>query len=136
MKQQNYTRYFRVFKNDTVITEISTNDFLPLKLRPSGKNWLIGDTTEILGAIASICYQLVPLGIMFYGYRTRIEAINGAKSGALSHINSLIALGKAGEQELLQYRMDHYEDLNVNLVGNSSYKAEHNLPVALYSHLI
>jgi len=136
MNQQNYTRYFRVFKNDTVITEISTNDFQPLKLRPSGKNWLIGNTAEVLGTIADIPYSLPALGKLFYGYQTYAKAMQGAKAGALSYINSLIDLGESGEQTLFQYRMDHYEDLNLNLVGSNIYKVEHHLPDAINQHLI
>ena len=136
MKQQNYIRYFRVFKNDTRTTEISTNDFSPLKLRPSGKNWLIGSTGEILGAIADIPYALPQLGVLFYGYKTHAEAMEGAKAGALSYINSLIAMGEAGEELLLQYRMDHYEDLNINLVEANIYEVEHHLPDAVDQHLL
>lgn len=134
MKQQNYIRYFRVFKNETLITEISTNDFRPLKLRASGKRWLIGNTGEVLCAISAIDYRLSDS--LFYGYRTHIEAMKMAKAGALSHINSLIAMGKQGEQSLLQYRMDHYEDLNINLVEANIYKIENNLPDVADQHLL
>jgi hypothetical protein len=136
MKQQNYTRYYRVFKNDTVITEFSANDFQPLKLKASGRNWTIGNTGEILGAIADIHYVLPPLGVLYYGYKTHAEAMEGAKAGALFYINSLIAMGEAGEQTLIQYRMDHYEDLNINLVEANIYEVENNLPGAVDQHLL
>ncbi|MBB6131114.1 hypothetical protein [Mucilaginibacter lappiensis] len=136
MKQQNYTRYYRVFKNDTVITEFSANDFQSLKLKASGRNWIIGNTGEILGAIADIPYVLPPLGVLYYGYKTQAEAMEGAKAGALCYINSLIAMGEAGEQTLIQYRMDHYEDLNINLVEANIYEVENNLPGAVDQHLL
>jgi len=134
MKQQNYVRYFRVFKNDTLVTEISTNDFRPLKLRASGKHWLIGNTGEVLCTIASVNYALSDSP--FYGYKTCVEAMEMAKAGALSYINSLIAMGKPGEQSLRQYRMDHYEDLNINLVEANIYKVENNLPNVKDQHLL
>jgi hypothetical protein len=136
MEQQNYIRYFRVFKHDTVITEISTNDFRPPTLRPSGKDWLVGNTTTVLGAIADISYALPPLGVLFFGYKTRAKAMEGAKAGALAYINLLIAMGEAGEQTLLQYRMDHYEDLNINLVEANIYEVKNNLPDAVDQHLL
>jgi len=136
MKQQNYTRYYRVFKNDTIITEFSANDFQPLKLKASGGKWIIANTGEILGAIADIPYVLPPLGVLYYGYKTHAKAMEGAKAGALYYINSLIAMGEAGAQTLLQYRMDHYEDLNINLVETNIYEVENNLPDALDQHLL
>src|ERR1700744_1028876 len=98
MKQDNYTRYFRVFQNDTAITEISTNNFLKANSKPSSP----------LG--------LLPLGQLFHGYKSRELAIEGAKTGARSYINKLLALGENGKEMLFQYRYDHYDDLNINLV--------------------
>ncbi len=116
MVKNNYTRYFRVFKNDTVVTEISTNDFRRIKLRPVKENWLIGDTTEVLGTIAGMPYTLPVNSPLFYGYATRSKAMEMAKAGALNYIDKLIDEGAAGEETLLQYRRDHYEDLHINLV--------------------
>ncbi|MFC0515192.1 hypothetical protein ACFFGT_13320 [Mucilaginibacter angelicae] len=116
MVKNNYARYFRVFKNDTVVTEISTNDFQRLKLRPVKENWLIGDTTEVLGTIAGRLYTLPVNSPLFYGYATRSKAMEMAKAGALNYIDKLIDEGASGEETLLQYRRDHYEDLHINLV--------------------
>lgn len=116
MAKNNYVSYFRVFKNDTVVAEISTNDFKRLKLRPVKENWLIGDTTDILGTIAGVKYSLLVDSPLFYGYTTRSKAMEMAKAGALNYIDKLIAEGAAGEETLLQYRRDHYEDLRINLV--------------------
>ncbi|TSJ36403.1 hypothetical protein FO440_23160 [Mucilaginibacter corticis] len=98
IKQQNYAKYFRVFRNDTAITEISTNDFHRAGLKPIGP------------------LRLQPLGKLYYGYKSRELAIRGAKAGARSYINQLIALGDEGKERLIQYRMDHYDDLNFNLI--------------------
>jgi len=116
MVKNSYARYFRVFKNDTVVTEISTNDFRRLKLRPVKENWLIGDTTEVLGTIAGMPYALPVNSPLFYGYATRSKAMEMAEAGALNYIDKLINEGAAGEETLLQYRRDHYEDLRINLV--------------------
>jgi hypothetical protein len=102
MKQHNYCRYFRVFKNDTVVTEISTNDFIPVKPK------LINGQ--------KVTYTLPINEHMFYGYFNLIKAKEMAKKGALEHINSLIAKGKDGELALYEYRFHHFQDLTVNLV--------------------
>jgi len=39
-----------------------------------------------------------------------------AKAGALNHMNHIIKEIEAGIRKLVQYRNDHYEDLNVNLL--------------------
>ena len=98
MQQEPYARYFRVFQNDTAITEISTNNFFKANTRPASP------------------LLLLPLGQLFRGYRSRELAIEAAKTGARSYINQLIALGDSGKELLLQYRSDHYDDLNFNLV--------------------
>jgi hypothetical protein len=116
MKKNNYSRYFRVFQNDTTVTEISTNDFLPLKLKPVKKDWLIGDTATVLCTIAGAKYALPENEPLFYGYTTQIKAMEMAKAGALKYIDILISEGKESAKKLLQYRMDHYEDLQTNLV--------------------
>jgi|GEM_PF-576754 hypothetical protein len=136
MNQRNYTRYFRVFKNDTVVTEVSTNDFQPLKLTPVRKDWLIGPTAEVFCAISAVNYALPAIGLLYYGYTTRAKAMEMAKAEALEYIDSLINQGEPGNQTLLQYRMDHYEDLNINLVEENIYKVENELPGALDQHLL
>lgn len=39
-----------------------------------------------------------------------------AKAGALSYINKMITEVEQGIKKLVQYRNDHYEDLNSNLL--------------------
>jgi hypothetical protein len=100
MKQHNYSRYFRVFTDDTTVTQISTNDFVPLLPKSNNRR--------------QITYKLAEP--FFYGYFNQIKAMEMAKAGALRHINKLIDRGKAGEKALYQYRFDHFQDLTVNLV--------------------
>jgi hypothetical protein len=100
MKQSNYNRYFRVFQNDTTVTEVSTNDFKRVKLQGANLQHLVYSLPEPL----------------FYGYLTEAKAMEMAKAGALEHINALIAMGKDGELALYEYRFHHYQDLTVNLV--------------------
>ncbi len=132
MKQHNYTRYFRVFKRDTVVTEISTNDLSRRKLKAAGKNWLLGDTKIILCAIADVAYKLPADHALFYGYSTKVKAMEMAKAGALSYINHLIDEGASGTERLLQYRRDHYQDLNINLVEANIHQPENDEKTALY----
>jgi hypothetical protein len=100
MKKNSYSRYFRFLKNDTVINEISTNDFKPhVKFEP----------------IAATTYSLVINYPLYYGYLSRTRAMEMAKAGALKYIETLIDRGRSGMATLLKYRTDHYEDLNKNL---------------------
>jgi hypothetical protein len=110
MKQHNYFRYFRVFHNDTVVTEISTNDFHPLKLMQANQG--------------QVTYSLPINERLFYGYLTQAKAMEMAKAGALKHINSLIDEGKPGEKALYKYRFDHFQDLTVNLVEGNIQEVE------------
>lgn len=56
---------------------------------------------------------------MFYGYMSRITAMERAKAGALKYINNMIREIEQGIKKLIQYRNDHYEDLNVNLLDDN-----------------
>ncbi len=116
MKQRNYSRYFRVFINDTIVTQVSTNDFHTPNLKPFKGNWLKCETGEVFSAIAAVPYTLPTDGTLFYGYSTHAKAMEMAKAGALEHINTLIAMGKDGELALYEYRFHHFQDLTVNLV--------------------
>jgi hypothetical protein len=99
MKKNNYSRYFRFLKNDTVIDEISTNDFKPFKAK--------------LPIAPS--YSLVIKDPLYYGFLSRAKAMEMAKAGALEYMDTLISKGRSGMEALLKYRDDHYEDLNENL---------------------
>jgi len=61
-------------------------------------------------------YSLPPDDDMFYGYTDKVTAMEKAKSGALKYINHMIKEVEQGIKKLVQYRNDHYKDLNANLL--------------------
>ncbi|GAA3990694.1 hypothetical protein [Mucilaginibacter dorajii] len=99
LKHRYYYRYYRVVKNDTALQAFSANDFRP---RPA--------------VIAGINYSLLPGWEGYDQYADIGQAMEKAKAGALNYIEQLISGGEASLPKLLQYRMDHYEDLHINLV--------------------
>jgi hypothetical protein len=102
-------KIYRVNKNDTAIREIPANDFKPVTRKPSGR------------------LSLVPGAEMFGLYSDIGLAMESAKTGARAYIEQLIERGDEGLPELLQYRMDHYEDLNINLVEANIQKEEREM---------
>jgi hypothetical protein len=106
---RNYYKIYRVNKNDTAVREISTNDFKPFSSRPAG--------TLSLGSG----------GLLFSLFTDIGQAMEKAKAGAQAYIEQLIDRGEEGLPELLQYRMDHYEDLNINLVEANIQKEENEM---------
>jgi hypothetical protein len=101
-----YYKIYRVNKNDTAVTVIAANDFRPCGFRPDGTLRLQPDT------------------LLFSLFTDIGQAMEKAKSGAQAYIGRLIERGEEGLPELLQYRMDHYEDLNINLVEANIQKEE------------
>lgn len=110
IKEQPYFAYFRVMKHDTEVTRISCNNF-----KTSSGN--------VVDFAANV-YHLPPDADLFYGYPGLIEALEKAKDGAQTYIEELIEQGVKALPVLLQYRMDHYEDLGVNLVEANIRKLE------------
>ena len=104
-------KYYRVYMNDTTVTEVSSNDFNRLNIK---------------GFSVDVQYSIPP-GRMFYGYTTRAHAMEMAKAGALKYIESMIRQVKSGIDKLVQYRNDHYQDLNVNLLDSSIRKLEREM---------
>jgi hypothetical protein len=98
-----YYKYYRVDKNDTGVTEIPVNDFKPIRAKPCG------------------ALTLDPDSLLFSDIG---QAMEKAKDGAQAYIAQLIERGAEGLPELLRYRMDHYEDLNINLVDANIQKEE------------
>jgi hypothetical protein len=114
-----YLKFYKVFKNGTSVTEAFTNNFESFK--PT--------LTKIKAACASHSKEHPALFIlegefMFYGFLSRIRAMEFAKAGALRYINKLIDSGKIGYKLLIKYREDHYEDLNINLTDRNIRKVE------------
>lgn len=129
MKKSNYTKYFRVFKYDTSVTEVSTNDFKPIRAEAKRRESLPGDFRDTLCIIPSNPYSLPADDCMFYGYSTRVHAMEKAKAGAQAYINLLTDRAEAGIQKLKQYRMDHYEDLNINLLEANIRRLEKEIQI-------
>ena len=100
LKQHHYYRYYRVNKNDTALQAFSVNDLQP---RPGVMR---GNSN----------YSLLPGWEGYDQYADIGQAMERAKAGALDYIERLITEGETSLPKLLQYRMDHYEDLHINLV--------------------
>ncbi|WP_439698233.1 hypothetical protein ACFGVS_08245 [Mucilaginibacter sp. AW1-7] len=103
MKRKPYFKYYQVMKHDTSVTEISTNDFKQVLQRfvPNAMLSLVQD--------CETCY----------GYTSLVQALEKAKKGAQEYISQLIKEGEPALPRLLQYRIDHYEDLWFNLVDHN-----------------
>ncbi|QEC78992.1 hypothetical protein [Mucilaginibacter ginsenosidivorax] len=97
-----YYRSYRVDKNDTGIKIIPANDF-----KPNNRRLIARDHAA---------YTLQPGYEQYYQTTDLVKAMEKAKEGALACIEALIDQGETGKDALLQYRIDHYEDLHVNLV--------------------
>jgi hypothetical protein len=108
-----------VYKNDTAIIKASTNDFKPYQ--PILRQIKTACNTNCKSAPA---FSLPSDEFMFYGFLSQIRAMKHAKKGALKHISKLIDDGEKSYDLLLKYRLDHYEDLNVNLVDRNIRKLE------------
>lgn len=109
MEKPRFNKFYRVFTNDTQVTEISFNDFIPVRTKPKGEP-SIGQPL-----FPTDTYRLLPEKEMFYGYELKTYAMEMAKAGALKYIASLIVEGPGSIEKLKQYRFDHFEDLNVTL---------------------
>lgn len=112
MKHKPYLKYYRVNQNDTTITPVFCNDFRPHRpYRQSNPT----------------VYSLLPDQERYVGYADLVTAMKKAKAGALAYIDKLIKKGESGIPQLLQYRLKHYEDLNINLVEANISQVEERL---------
>jgi len=109
LKRYNYYKYYRVNQEDTAVIEISANDF---------------KVPETHGKASDRLYTLLPVDQRFYLFTDISRAMEKAKANAQRAINELIDGGEKSLPKLLQYRMDHYEDLHVNLVDANIQKTE------------
>lgn len=101
MQMQPIFRYYRVYQNQTAVTEVSVNDFRTVpKMSPE------------FGGI----YSLPNEKGLFRDYVDRAEAMEQAKIGALAYINEMISDVERAIARLVRYRDDHHEDLNFNLL--------------------
>ncbi len=116
MKNRSYIRFYRVYKHDTAVTEIRSNDFRP-GTRAKFKRGLPVEQPQHGTAVEhQFYYALPPDELMFYGYLDKAVAMEKAKAGALVYIGQMISEVERGIKKLTQYREDHYQDLNINLL--------------------
>lgn len=119
MRKYNYIKYYRVFKNETAVTEVSVNDFMPVAPRKLNKDLAGKAAIDTNCSFPYVQYFLPSDEKMYYGYMDMATAMEKAKSGALFHINQMIAELDRGIQKLVKYRNDHYDDLNINLLDSN-----------------
>ncbi len=129
MKNSNYTRFYRVFKHDTSVTEISTNNFQPVQLKRSQRHTLVGHPVDVLCAIPENPYYLLADDEMFYGYLTLTRAMEKAKQGARTYIGQMISEVETGIAKLKAYRTAHYEDLNTTLLESNIRRLEREMNI-------
>lgn len=108
MAQHGYLRYYQVKIHDTNVLPVYANDFKRLQVRPA--------YTKL---------QLLPADEMSMGYLSLVVALEKAKAGALSYLEQLAKAGK--KQEIIAYRIAHYEDLNINLIDRRIRQVEQAL---------
>ncbi|RVU02421.1 hypothetical protein EOD41_00325 [Mucilaginibacter limnophilus] len=129
MKQHSFTKYYRVFKHDTHVTEISVNDFLPVTPQCFKRGWYTHRPIDEFSSIPSHAYTLPVDAEMFCGYTDKIKAMEKAKAGALNYINLMIKEVETGINKLKQYRNDHYDELNINLTDASIRRLEKEMNI-------
>jgi len=128
MKKCYFTTYYRVYKNDTAITEISVNTLKPAIVQFK-RVMPVGPPIDVLCTIPYFEYSLPPDDKMFYGYLSKALAMERAKRGAIAHINHLIATVELKIKELKQYREDHFDDLNTTLLDAHIRKIEKEINI-------
>jgi hypothetical protein len=109
-----YYKFYRVFKNETSVTEVLTNDFKSFQ-----RTYIKIKIACALHSWQRRAFSLPADDAMFCGFTSRIRAMEYAKAGALKYISKLIADGDEGYRLLLKYRENHYEDLNINLTDRN-----------------
>lgn len=95
-------KYYRVYQNQTAITEVSVNNFTQLKPFEFGRIYALPRESEL-----------------FREYTDRATAMEQAKAGALVHIQSMILNVERGITKLIAYRNEHHDDLNINLLESN-----------------
>jgi hypothetical protein len=114
-------KFYKVYKNETAVIKVSANDLKPFQ--------------PVLKKIKAACqadgsFSLPANEFMFCGFRSQISAMEHAKKGALKYIGKLIGEGEKSADLLIKYRLDHYDDLNINLVDRNIRKLESKLASA------
>jgi hypothetical protein len=127
MKNNFFTKYYRVYKNDTHVSEVSVNNFKPVALRHFKRGMPVASITDEPSPAPYFQYALPTDGSMFFGYVSKVVAMEKAKAGAIAYINLMIGNVEQGIEQLRQYRSDHYQDLNVNLVDSNIRRLEQEI---------
>ncbi|MEP6613279.1 MAG: hypothetical protein ABJA76_15370 [Mucilaginibacter sp.] len=122
-----YFKFYKVMKTDTRVTEISTNDF----------ELFTPDYFKIKAACRSHsrlhpAFFIAADGPIYCGFLSRFRAMEHAKAGALKYIAKLIDGGEQRYGQLLKYRSEHFDDLNVNLTDGNIQKLE--MAAGIYSN--
>ncbi len=112
--KNSYYKYYKVFKNDTAVKEVFTNDFRIFQPTLQKIKAAIGFSLSIYPA-----FLLPDDNLMFYGFLSQVKAMEFAKAGALRYISKLIEDGEKSYDLLLKYRETHYDDLNINLTDRN-----------------
>jgi len=112
MKNFDCPKYFRVYLHQTFVSEVRANDF---------------KRTADVSKNLTPTYSLPADVDMFSDYPGIVQAMERAKMGAISHINRLIGKTSEVTDELFQYRKDHYNDLNFNLIESNIRRIESEL---------
>jgi hypothetical protein len=113
-KKKPYFKFYKVFKNDTSVSEVSTND-----VKPFAPSYRKIKSACSLHSAECPAFSIRNNDGVFYGFLSRVAAMEHAKAGALAYIGKLIGEGEKSRDLLLKYREDHYEDLNFNLTDRN-----------------
>lgn len=122
-------KYYRVFKNQTAVTEISVNDFKPVLFTQFKRGRPLNATQTDATSALYFSYHLPQDDEMYYGYRDKGTAMRKAKAGAMAHIELLLNEIIQGIKKLKEYRAAHYEDLNLTLLDGNIRKMERELNI-------
>ncbi len=129
MKRVPLFKYYRVFKNQTTVTVKSANDFKPVNGFDLAASLMLNKNIDGQSPSLDAGFVLPEDELMFYAYTTRVRAMEMAKSGALSYINKMIAEVELGIKRLKDYRSQHYQDLNINLIDANIRKLEREMHI-------
>lgn len=121
---QNYHHYYRVVAHETQITKISTNNFTRINFMTYRTIWTNHHPVKVFSSIIDKLSLVQSKRLAYRDFVDCITAMESAKSGALSYINSLIKQADLNIAALKQYRMDHYDDLNKNLLDSNIRRLE------------
>ncbi|UEG54067.1 hypothetical protein LLH06_03665 [Mucilaginibacter daejeonensis] len=122
--RNNFVKFYRVLHHDTTVTEVPAHDLKVTSLRVNEKGLPLHHEPERLVNEVYAQYSLLPVAERFYGYTSKVKAMEKAKQGALAYINGMLAEIEGGITRLKAYRSAHYDDLNTTLLDANIRKLE------------